>query len=195
MRLKKTFWIPLVSLLIIGVAAWGYLRSEKMAIGGVGTVLDRYKDVAVYDNGPVYIKSYGKHYSADGYYYGQKWQCVEFIKRFYYDALDHRMPNGYGHAKDFFDPHIAQGKWNKERGLVQYRNGGNVAPAPDDLIVFTDTTYGHVAIVTKVTDTTVEVIQQNIYGKPRETFSLQRQDGQYNVGTNRKPAGWLRKID
>lgn len=37
-----------------------------------------------------------------GYYYGYKWQCVEYIKRFYYEAKGHKMPDSYGNAKDFW---------------------------------------------------------------------------------------------
>ena len=102
------------------------------------------------------------------------------------------MPDGLGNARDFFNPDLQQGEVNARRGLVQYRNGGNVGPEPDDLIVFTDTNYGHVAIVTKVTADTVEVIQQNVYGRTRDRYALSVKDGQYFVGTKRKPAGWLR---
>lgn len=103
------------------------------------------------------------------------------------------MPNVYGNAKEFFDSDVQQGELNKRRGLVQYRNGGNVKPKPDDLIVFTDTKFGHVSIVTEVTSNYVEVIQQNVYGKTREKYELITKDNQYYVGTKRKPAGWLRK--
>ena len=80
--------------------------------------------------------------------YGQKWQCVEFVKRFYYEAKGHKMPNGYGNAKDFFDDTLPQGAYNSQRDLYQYRNGGNMKPAPDDLVVFQRGLYGHVAIIT-----------------------------------------------
>src|SRR5215216_5426914 len=70
----------------------------------VGRKLDAYRDVEVLDNGWLYTRSYGRHYAPDGYYYGQKWQCVEFIKRFYFLAHGHRMPDVMGHALDFFDP-------------------------------------------------------------------------------------------
>src|SRR5688572_10701975 len=69
----------------------------------IGKVLDSYRNVPVHDNGLVFFRSYGKHYSADGYYFGQKWQCVEYIKRFYFEAKGHRMPDVMGHAKSFFD--------------------------------------------------------------------------------------------
>lgn len=161
----------------------------------IGAEIDSYKGVKVYNNGKDYVKDYGKNYSKDGYYYGLKWQCVEYIKRFYYDAKGHKMPDLLGHAKDFFDEAVKQGELNEKRNLVQYRNGDSIKPQPDDLIVFTDTYYGHVAIVTEVNDKDIEIIQQNIYGKTREKLKLTIKDGKYTVGggNERSPAGWLRK--
>jgi len=158
----------------------------------IGSEVDSYKEVAVYSNGKEYAKNYGKNYSKDGYYYGYKWQCVEHVKRFYYDVKKHKMPDGLGNAKDFFDISVPQGKLNKKRDLVQYRNGESEPPKPDDLIVFTDTKYGHVAIVTEVGEDYIEIIQQNVYKKSRVRYELVYKDGRYYV-EGRKPAGWLRK--
>jgi uncharacterized SAM-binding protein YcdF (DUF218 family)/surface antigen len=159
----------------------------------IGIETGSYKGVPVYNNGKDYVRNYGKNYSKDGYYYGYKWQCVEYIKRFYYDAKEHKMPDGFGHAKDFFDSKLDNGALNKLRNLYQYKNGQDIKPEPDDLIVFNDGTYGHVAIITEVGKDYIEVIQQNIYKKPRERFSLTEKDGKYTVGTGKKPVGWLRK--
>lgn len=160
----------------------------------VGEVTDEYKGIKVYNNGKAYSENHGKNYSKDGYYYGYKWQCVEFIKRFYYEAIGHKMPNVYGHAKDFFNVNLSQGEINKDRDLIQYKNGGNVKPQVDDLIVFNDTTYGHIAIISEVGSDYIEVVQQNIYNKPREKFILKEEAGSFFVGNKRKPAGWLRKV-
>lgn len=62
----------------------------------IGDTLDLFNRVVVYYNGDNYTHSQGKNYSEDGYYYGQKGQCVEFVKRFYYEAIKHRMPNVWG---------------------------------------------------------------------------------------------------
>lgn len=158
----------------------------------VGEVMDEYKGVKVFNNGSNYSQNHGKNYSSDGYYYGYKWQCVEFIKRFYYDVKGHKMPNGFGNAKDFFNTKLDKGEFNKERGLYQYQNGGNVKPQADDIIVFNDTTYGHIAIVSQVGADYIEIVQQNIYGKPRDRMTLKIKDGNYYIGGKRKPAGWLR---
>jgi hypothetical protein len=161
----------------------------------VGRALDSYRGVSVYDNGLLYFRSYGKHYAPDGYYYGQKWQCVEFVKRFYHDALQHRMPDGMGHARSFLDPELPDGALNPRRGLVQYCNGSAHAPQPDDLLVFADTRYGHVAIVTQAGGDFIEIIQQNILAGTRRRLSLTVSNGHCFVTAPRQPAGWLRKAE
>lgn len=189
MREKKIIGISLFILVVlIGGLLYLYNDSKK-----IGQEIDSYKGVPVYHNGILYTRSYGKNYSIDGYYYGLKWQCVEYIKRFYYDALSHKMPDVLGNAKDFYDENVSHGQLNKRRNLVQYKNRENVKPQEDDLIVFTDTMYGHVAIVTKVADDYIEVIQQNVFGKPRSRYTINCIDGKWYVGEARKPAGWLRK--
>jgi len=171
-----------------GIAALLIWNSQK-----VGKVLDTYRGVPVYDNGLLFFRSYGKNYGGDGYYYGQKWQCVEFVKRFYYEAEHHKMPDVMGHAKSFFDESIADGALNPRRGLFQYRNGSTNKPNPDDLMVFTDTKFGHVAIVTMVNENSLEVIQQNILSGTRRQFTFVNSNQHYFVTSPRIPAGWLRK--
>jgi surface antigen len=179
----------LAIVLVLGVGGGVfYWKSGRDA----GVELDRYKGVVVYDNGPIVARSFGRHYAADGYYFGQKWQCVEFVKRFYYEAKGHRMPDVWGHAKDFFEESVEQGGLNKRRGLVQFRNGGGERPAVDDLVVF-DGAYGHVAIISEVGSNYVEVVQQNIYGRPRERFEWEWTNGAAKFQL-KKVKGWLRKI-
>ena len=158
----------------------------------IGRELDRYHGIPVFDNGVLFFRSHGRNYAPDGYYFGQKWQCVEFIKRFYYIAKHHRMPDVMGHARSFFDEAVPDGGLNGRRGLVQYRNGSTERPRPDDLVVFTDTKYGHVGIVTKAGESAVEIIQQNILGHTRQRLSLTVTNGHYFIASPRTPAGWLR---
>ncbi len=163
---------------------WDYWKTGK--------VLDSYRGVQVCDNGLLFFRSHGRHYSLDGYYYGQKWQCVEFIKRFFYDAKAHKMSDVMGHAKSFFDDTLPEGALNRRRGLLQYRNGSSEKPCPDDLLVFTDTKYGHVGVVTDVEPTSIQIIQQNILFHTRQRFSLVASNGHFFVTSPRTPAGWLR---
>lgn len=164
--------------------------------GKEGKKIDNYAGVAIYDNGKVSNVS-GRNVTADGYNLGLKYQCVEFVKRFYYEYYNHKMPDSYGHAKDFFDTNLADGAYNAARGLTQYRDGSRTKPKANDLIVFGGTPYnqfGHVAIVSRVTDTEVEIAQQNPgTGNPsRERFSLSNVGGTWKVG-NKYILGWLRK--
>lgn len=158
----------------------------------IGDQIDNYKGVAVYYNGSKIDISHGQHYSADGYYYGQKWQCVEFVKRFYYEALKHCMPDTLGHARDFWDNRVPSGKLNHRRGLLQYRNGGTDKPQADDLLVFTNGQYGHVAVISKVGEDYIEVVQQNVEGYTRQVWPLFNNSGRYFIGDGQQPAGWLR---
>lgn len=188
MKRRSRTILTLASISLAGVIALLFCNDQK-----VGKPLDSYRGVQVYDNGLMFFRSYGRHYSANGYYYGQKWQCVEFIKRFYFDAKNHKMPDVMGHAKSFFDETIPDGALNSRRDLLQYRNGSAERPRPDDLLVFTDTKYGHVGIVAEEGDDFIEIIQQNILGHTRQRFSLVASNGHFVVTEPRRPAGWLRK--
>lgn len=195
--LKKSLKLFSIAILLLIVIYFIFLQKRYPFYAithsfAVGDSVDSYNGIVVYNNGIDYPKSYGKHYTKDSsYYYGKKWQCVEYIKRYYYEHFHHKMPNGFGHAKSFFDNKLKDGELNKERGLIQYANGSSSPPKIGDILIFGGK-YGHVAIVTKVTNEEVEVIQQNIYMIPRETFKLIANNGIYTIGEKRKPEGWLR---
>jgi surface antigen len=122
---------------------------------------------------------------------------VEFVKRYYYQHLKHKMPDSYGNAKDFFDKALSDGQKNHKRNLTQHTNPSYTKPKVDDLLIYNGTLlnkYGHVAIVSKVTDNEIEIIQQNAgrYSKARETFALVHKDGKWVI-KNKRIMGWLRK--
>lgn len=162
----------------------------------VGREIDRLNGVAVFYNGGV-AHSSGRNLAPDGYNLGIKYQCVEFVKRYYYEHLNHKMPDSYGHAKQFFDAALSDGAWNTKRDLFQYANGSQSRPRPDDLLVFGPSLlnrYGHVAIVSAVNDTGVEIVQQNPgpFGRSRAWIPL-RSDGGLWRCDNGRVLGWLRK--
>lgn len=165
---------------------------DEVAWPDCGERVGVFEGVVIYSNGSEVYKSHGKNFSKDGYYYGHQWQCVEFVKRYYYEAHKHRMPEVWGHAKSYFRENIKHGELNVERGMVQYVNGGNVSPKPGDLLVWNNGPYGHVAIVSKVEAGSIEVAQQNIKGRPFEVISMVSSEGAYHVGGETGPAGWLR---
>ena len=161
-----------------------------------GDQVDSLNGVAVYYNGSVSNVS-GRHLAPDGYNLGLKYQCVEFVKRYYYQHLNHKMPDSFGHAKDFFDRSLSDGQNNRRRNLTQHTNPSSSKPRPDDLLVFGPTTfnqYGHVAIVSAVSDNEIEIIQQNpgAHASSRETISLKRKNGRWYI-SNSRVLGWLRK--
>lgn len=162
----------------------------------VGQEIDRLNGVAVFYNGGVGHSS-GRNLAPGGYNLGIKYQCVEFVKRYYYEHLNHEMPDAYGNAKQFFDGALADGALNTHRGLFQYANGSDSKPRPDDLLVFGPSLlnrYGHVAIVSAVTDSAVEIVQQNPgpFRSSRERLPLQFESGRWRY-QNSRVLGWLRK--
>jgi hypothetical protein len=74
------------------------------------------------------------------------------------------MPNSYGNAKDFFDKNVQDGKLNGSRNLMQYQNPSATEIQEDDLIIFDGSVFNkfsHVAIVSKVSENEIELVQQN----------------------------------
>ena len=161
-----------------------------------GQKIDSLNGVSVYYNGGVGNVD-GRALSKDGYNLGLKYQCVEFVKRYYYEELNHKMPDSYGHAKDFFNSQIKDGEINKQRNLKQYNNSSKSKPKINDLVVYSGTTmnkYGHVSIVSNVTENEIEIIQQNPgpFGSSREKYRLTNDQGKWRI-ENDRILGWLRK--
>ena len=189
-------------LLILGILILlviGFFVSKKINLNPnyeVGQKIDSLNGVSVYYNGGVGNVD-GRALSQDGYNLGLKYQCVEFVKRYYYEKLNHKMPDSYGHAKDFFNSQIKDGEINKQRNLKQFKNSSGTKPKVDDLVIYSATTlnkYGHVSIVSNVTENEVEIIQQNPgpFGNSREKYKLLNDNGKWRID-NERILGWLRK--
>lgn len=196
MKIKKITYILLCTLLVAIAGAWTFKNFNLNTSHEVGQEIDSFNKVAVYYNGGVSNVS-GRNTSKDGYNLGLKYQCVEFVKRYYYEFLNHKMPDSYGNAKDFFNPAVADGQMNELRNLHQYTNLSNSKPAVNDLLIFNGTLlnrFGHVAIVCNVSEDEIEIIQQNPgpFAKSRETFSIKNLDGKWKIEDD-KILGWLRK--
>ena len=196
--MKKTFLYSL--LLLLGVSTFNscdrICRKWNARSLEIGDKVDSLNGVYVYYNNSVGNVE-GRNVAPDGYNIGLRYQCVEFVKRYYYERLDHKMPDSYGHAKDFFEKRLQDGKLSSKRNLIQYTNPSSSKPEVDDLLVFDGTNlnkYGHVAIISKVDDISVEIIQQNPgpLASSRETFKLTKSDGKWKIEKD-KTLGWLRK--
>ena len=196
MKIRLWTYLLIGILILSFVGIWGFNKLNFNTELNVGQQVDSLNGVVVYYNGSV-GNVIGRNTTTTGYNLGLKYQCVEFVKRYYYEYLKHEMPDSYGHAKDFFNTTLADGKYNKQRNLTQYTNTSQTKPKVDDLLIFDGTTfnkYGHVAIVSKVMDDEIEIIQQNPgpNGKSRVTFKLKNKNGEWTI-KNDRILGWLRK--
>ncbi len=193
----KPWTYLLIGLLILGFAGiWTFKKFNFNSDFFVGQQIDSLNGVLVYYNGGVSNVT-ERNTTKDGYNLGLKYQCVEFVKRYYFEHLDHKMPDSYGHAKDFFDNTLADGQKNNNRNLTQYSNPSQTKPKVDDVLIFEGTTfnkYGHVAIVSNVIEEEIEIVQQNPgpFGKSRVSFQLGIKDGKWKI-ENKGILGWLRK--
>ena len=143
-----------------------------------GDFIGTYRGVPAYSNGANTTTGEGKY------------QCVEYVKRFYKDAMGVKH-EWTGNAITYYDNAA-------EKGLIRYPNGSSVAPKPDDILVFDvlNDTWGHVAIITEVGDDYVNIIEQNVrrnnaYAK----LTLKRDElGNYYIESGRKRPvkGWCR---
>lgn len=192
LRMPDLLWVAMA---LLTTMSWIACDSH----GGIkksfrpGDIIDSLNGVYVYYNGSISNVS-GRNIAPDGYNLGQKYQCVEFVKRYYYQHLKHRMPDSYGHAKDFFDHNVSDGKRNHRRNLLQFTNPSQSKPMVNDLLVFGRSGYGHVAIISAVRDNEIEVIQQNMGAaeNSRMRIPLQFRDNQWHIKSG-WAVGWLRK--
>lgn len=195
MRTRLSLYLLLL-ICLVGISYKAFDRYYLRTRYSVGEKLDSLNGVVVYHNGRT-TNVVERNKAKDGYNLGLKYQCVEFVKRYYYEHLNHKMPDSYGHAKEFFDAKLADGEKNKRRNLVQYTNGSKSKPQVNDLLIFDSTPssqYGHVAIVAKVKRRKIEIIHQNtgIYGKTRKSYRLEEKEGKWTLVSDRI-LGWLRK--
>lgn len=159
-----------------------------------GEVIDSLNGISVYYNGENFSNVSGRSVTVDGYNLGLKYQCVEFVKRYYYEYYGHKMPNSYGHAKDFFDNSLDDVAFNAKRGLNQYRNIRYEKPQVNDILVydgFGGNPFGHIGIVSEVGDDYIEFVQQNVGKKSRQRLKLVEYAGIWTVA-DYDVLGWLR---
>ena len=195
-NLRRT---SLIGLAVLPLAALGLYsavtRIDPNPRHAVGEQLDELNGVAIYYNGGVNTVQ-GRNQTQDGYNLGLRYQCVEFVKRYYFERHGHRMPDSYGHAKDFFDPQVSDGGLNAKRGMLQFTNGSTTPPQANDLLAFAPSLlnrYGHVAIIASVEKDTLQIAQQNPgpFASARENLPLGHREGRWYI-ENDRVQGWLR---
>jgi surface antigen len=193
--------LAFLAILVFGVVKLtGYVSGKKFnpIEAAIGKPVDQLNGVFVYYNGSTGNSS-GRNIAPCGYNIGQKYQCVEFVKRYYFEHLGHKMPNSFGHARDYFNKNLDDGQLNRDRNLLQFTNPGSSKPKVDDIVVFRPTAlnpYGHVAVVSRVNRRSMEIIHQNAGpGRPtRLKYDLKYRDGKWEMDSERA-MGWLRVRD
>ncbi len=106
----------------------------------------------------------------DGIYLGQKWQCVEFARRWMY-LNQGLIFDDVGMAYEIFDLTSVRDVARQRRlPLFSFRNGSRRPPEPGCMIVWDASgefaRTGHVGIVVEVTETCVRFAEQNLDHQP-----------------------------
>jgi glutathionylspermidine amidase/synthetase len=135
-----------------------------MAPGGVPAFSCDYKTIGILD-----ILKHGTtifNHQHNGLYYGVKYQCVEFSRRW----LIHSYGLTYGDvgmAYEIFDlPYAIRIKDRAQIPWQNIRNGQTPRPVPGSVLIWEEggefSGTGHVAIVTEVSDHWIRVAEQNV---------------------------------
>ena len=174
----------------------------------IGDVLTTVCDQKVYYNGPVASECLGTTCISEGQY-GPLRQCTEFAARFSCELfLDCKKKDGskgkegsYGNAKYWFD-----GTYSHSNNILKeipdsrrFSNGKTTElPRPGDILVFSDSGAGHVAIVRSVDIAAkfLVTVEQNTGAVPthRRPISIAAGTGLVTVtsGGNSSIVGWMR---
>lgn len=195
MKKRKRFIIFILILLSVGGIGVYVNKHYGLSLKyNIGDPIDSLNHVKVYYNGG--FSHVGERNTVDGYNIGLKYQCVEFVKRYYFEFYKHRMPDPYGNAIDFYNSSLADGAYNSQRDLIQYTNPSKSKPQVGDLLILDKTSgneFGHVCIVSQVTPYEIEIIQQNAgnFGNTRKWYDLDEEGQTWHIEEERV-LGWLR---
>jgi hypothetical protein len=151
--------------------------------GNWGTALATYRSVTAYSNGPDpgCVCCSGT--------YGYQYQCVEYVKRFYSEAMHFSTTGWSGDADSYFGSAEA-------KGLRVFNQGGTIKPEPNDILCFSGGEAGHVGIIMAVGSNYADMIDQN-RSSTSATIRLPMSvnNGQYTVSSfsgSYPVQGWLR---
>jgi outer membrane protein assembly factor BamB len=157
-----------------------------------GTYLGEFNGVAVYSNNIDSYYSGAPHY-VNGTYTVIEWQCVEYVRRYYFLVFGIDLSSLYtGDAQTWYDNASTM-------GLSRYPNSGSVAPQVGDIMVSTAGANGHIAIVRAVSNNEVCTVQQNFSNDSVDVnrcLALSIINGIYTVSgfsSGYPVEGWLRK--
>ena len=151
--------------------------SEALTMPACGTTLGSFDGTAAYSNGG----DTSTGYSCAGWgTYGLQYQCVELVMRHF---KTHWGLSWHGNAKDLLN--------NAPKTDVDVYYNGDAAhpPVPGDMIVWPNGAYGHVALVTNVGPTSIQILEQNVKGSGSATLGYSNGKIAARWGTW-VPQGW-----
>jgi hypothetical protein len=182
MRMQKQ-WV-MMGLLFLGVGCGGNetTQGEELELASVdqaactapacGTALATLDGQTAYSNGA--NQGTGVACTTPSYnpYYGERYQCVEFARRYWALVKGRNIPTGIGNACNLCG--ITPSGWEKRSPNQPY-----APPTRGDLIVLPCTSSvptGHVAVVSSVsvsspTSWSASVVEQNVSCTGRNTYS------------------------
>jgi hypothetical protein len=153
-----------------------------------------------YSNGEVKFASHENNYnSSTNFNYGMKWQCVEYVNRFYYDVFGINVSGGNGNT--YFTRLIDESKFVVNNNGKLNKNGEpNKKPKVGDILCFsTPEPFGHVGIIREVTDDEVIMVNQNFSNTSNDNSIIYKYKFENNLYTiiekSMKIQGWIHYIN
>ena len=115
---------------------------------------------------PAYVNDFiqDSHY-VKNIYTGIKWECVEYVRRWYIQVFNLTF-SPIKNAVDIWNiPYVYVPNTKKQFGFDSVSNGMSVEPKVGDILVFIQNEfypYGHVGIITRLTQDYLYLAEQNI---------------------------------
>lgn len=189
----KKLYLLLIFFLNISISSQENLKIVETQ--SFGDEVGSFNGVSAYSNGTVTNNS-GVYNTSAGINTGLKWQCVEFVNRYYYKLFNVDLKSSpiYGNANHYYSN-------GTSAGLIQLPNGNTSPPQVGDIICSNGGDYGHIAIVREVNTDNVKVIQQNwsnTSSDNNKSLTLAHTGNIYTIGsfnTSYPIVGWLRIVN
>ena len=141
---------------LLGLALFLNFKEKPLKFGSIlGTV-----------NNVIAYSSYGKINNTNNYhnniYTGLQWQCVEFVRR-YIQITKNITFKQVNNAYEIFDLNSFNSLSGNIIPIKKYRNNSIIPPIKGALLIWKKelNITGHVAIITKVTKSYIEIAEQN----------------------------------
>lgn len=171
-------WLPTIE--------WSDSPEGQASARAFGDYAGSFNGITAYQNGSTNYDS-GQYSTC-----GLKWQCVEYVNRYYYQKYAHKNLRGTGNANTYYATAAS-------KGLIAHKNAGSTKPAVGDMLVSAGGSFGHIALVREVGSNYVKVIQQNWSNSTSDDskpLTMTAANGTYTVAgfSGSYPIqGWLRR--